>query len=142
MELSYDHYCFGCGEHNPHGLKLKFTYDGTNIKTTFVPGEVHQGYPGIMHGGITSTILDEVMSRCINVLGYIAVTARLEVRFRESIPLHTPVTFEAWIVNRKRNLVDTEARALLSDGKVVAEAQGRFMIIQEQSSPTDHPQQT
>jgi acyl-coenzyme A thioesterase PaaI-like protein len=95
-----------------------------------------------MHGGITSTILDEVMSRCINVLGYIAVTARLEVRFRESIPLHTPVTFEAWIVNRKRNLVDTEARALLSDGKVVAEAQGRFMIIQEQSSPTGHPQQT
>ena len=142
MELSYDHYCFGCGEHNPYGLKLKFTYDGTKIKTTFVPQEVHQGYPGIIHGGITSTILDEVMSRCINVLGYIAVTARLEVRFRESIPLHNPVTFEAWIVSKKRNVVDTEARALFADGNVAAEAKGRFMIIQEQTSATGHPQQT
>ncbi|MCR4441654.1 MAG: PaaI family thioesterase [Peptococcaceae bacterium] len=126
--FDYNHHCFGCGELNPQGLKLKFFKDGETLYTTFVPGEVHQGYPGIMHGGITSTILDEVMSRSISALGLLAFTARLEVRFRSNVPLHRPVRFEAWITGRKSKVIDTEARAVLDDGQVAAEAKARFMV--------------
>lgn len=131
MQLNYDHFCFGCGEENPGGLKLKFRQEGDIIKTTFTPGEIYQGYPGIIHGGITSTILDEVMSTCLNAIGEIGVTARLEVRFREKIPLGKPVEFEAWITQRKGRLVDTQARALLENGKVAAEGKGRFVILEK-----------
>lgn len=131
MEFNYDHFCFGCGEKNPEGLKLKFRQEGDVIKTTFIPGEIYQGYPGIIHGGITSTILDEVMSRCLNALGEIGVTARLEVRFREKISLGQPVEFEAWITQRKGRLVDTKARAILENGKVAAEGKGSFIILEK-----------
>jgi len=129
VELTFQHYCFGCGEMNPIGLKLKFTQDGEMVRTVFVPGENYQGYPGILHGGITSTILDEIMSHCLHRQGLNGLTARLEIRYRKSIPIGKPVTFEARMLKRKGSLVDLEARAILDDGQLAAEAQGRFMLM-------------
>lgn len=128
MQFNYDHHCFACGEQNPGGLKLKFVQEGNVVSTTFSPPEIYQGYPGILHGGIVSTVFDEVMSQCLWVLGQPAFTARLEVRFRRNIPLLKPVKFEAWIVKRKGPLVELEAKALLEDGQLAAEARGRFML--------------
>lgn len=128
MNINYEHNCFVCGEKNPQGLKLKFGLDGDKVTTVFVPTETYQGWPGILHGGITSTILDEVMSQCIHNLGLVGFTARLEVRFRDSIPLHKPVRFEAWIIRRKGALVELESRAVLEDGTIGAEGKSKFMI--------------
>lgn len=132
MDYGYDHYCFACGERNPQGLKVKFFQEGEKICTIFQPGENHQGYPGIMHGGLTSTLLDEVMSRCVQETGAAGLTAKLEVRFRQSIPLYRPVRFEAWIVKKKGHLVELESCAILDDGQVAAEGKSKFMIV-------DHP---
>jgi acyl-coenzyme A thioesterase PaaI-like protein len=126
--MTYDHSCFACGENNPIGLKLKFREEEGSMRTEFVPREVHQGYPGLMHGGLASTILDEAMSRAINVLGIIAVTARLEVRFRLGVPLNTPLQAEGRIIRRKGPLIDTEGRITLADGRTAVEATARFMI--------------
>lgn len=131
MQFNYDHNCFACGERNPGGLKLKFTQEDDKIITLFCPPKTYEGYPGVLHGGIISTVFDEVMSQCLWVLGEPAFTARLEVRFRRNIPVLKPVRFEAQIVKRKGQLVDLEARALLEDGQVAAEAKGRFMLIKE-----------
>lgn len=129
MEFNYQQHCFVCGEKNPAGLKLKFTKSEEKVWTTFLPTEAYQGYPGILHGGITSTILDEIMSQCLHTQGLAGLTARLEIRYRQSIPLHQPVIFEARMIKRKGPVVDLEAKALLEDGAVVAEALGRFMLI-------------
>jgi len=129
--FSANSYCFACGENNPQGLKLKFRQEGDKICTTFVPAETYQGYPGVLHGGITSTILDDIMSRCVNTLGLTGMTARLEVRFRQSIPIKKPLYVEAWVTKRKGPLVETEARVYLEDGQVAAEATARFMTISE-----------
>lgn len=141
MQLSYNHSCFGCGENNPQGLKLKFRQEGERIVTNFVPTEIYQGYPGIMHGGITSTILDEVMSRTLNVQGLMGVTARLEVRFRQGIPLHKSLQAEAWVNRRKGPLADIESRILLEDGEIAAEGKARFMILDDSYAETGHPQE-
>ena len=122
--------CFACGENNSRGLKLKFEQKGDKICTTFTPAETYQGYPGLLHGGITSTILDDIMSRCVNTLGAAGMTARLEVRFRQSIPIGKPLYVEAWITRKKGPLVETEARAYLENGEPAAEATARFMTIQ------------
>lgn len=129
MELSYDHMCFGCGDKNPYGLKLRFEEEGEKIIASFRPSEFYQGYPGFMHGGIASTILDEVMSRCLNVLGHLAVTGRLEVRFRKKVPINQTLQCEGWIVKQKGPAVDTEGRIILADGSTAIEAKARFMII-------------
>ena len=121
--------CFACGENNPQGLKLKFEQKGDKTCTTFIPAEIYQGYPGMLHGGITSTILDDIMSKCVNTLGLAGVTARLEVRFRQSIPIGKPLYVEAWVTKKKGHLVETEARAYLEDGEPAAEATGRFMAF-------------
>lgn len=133
MTFDYNHHCFACGELNPQGLKLKFCREGEVLYALFTPREVHQGYPGIMHGGLTSTLLDEVMSNSIICKGLAVVTARLEVRFRQGIPLHQPIRVEAWVTGKKQRAVDTEARILLADGQVAAEAKARFMIRKEEA---------
>ena len=53
--------CFGCGQENPIGLRLSFDHDGDALVARFVPGEDHQGWPGIVHGGIIATLLYEVL---------------------------------------------------------------------------------
>lgn len=76
MDWTYDSMCFACGEQNPIGLHLKFErVDEETVRTTFVPALYHQSWPGIMHGGLTALIADELMGRCVNVLGYAGVTA-------------------------------------------------------------------
>ena len=44
--------CFACGQENPIGLKLRFTWDGQTAHAEFTPTELHQGWWGIVHGGI------------------------------------------------------------------------------------------
>ena len=51
--------CFVCGVNNPIGLHLDFWMDGEQVWTDFTPGREHQGYPGVMHGGLVATLLDE-----------------------------------------------------------------------------------
>ena len=55
--------CFACGPKNPYGLKLKFIEEKNTVKTTFKCTKEYQGFPGYTHGGIITTIIDEVMSR-------------------------------------------------------------------------------
>lgn len=129
MDFEYDHMCFGCGKKNPLGLHLEFKKDGEKVHTVFIPEEEHQGYPGVMHGGLISTIMDEVMARSINVLGYHGVTARLEIRFREAVPIGQAIAFESVITNTRKSIVDLEAKAILLNGTVAAEATARFMIL-------------
>lgn len=128
--LDYNHHCFACGELNPHSLRLKFSLDGNIVTTVFTPGDCHQGYPGIMHGGIASTLLDEVMSNSIVAIGLRAFTGRLEVRFRQNIPLHSPIRVEGWVTKRKGRVIDTEGRILLENGEIATESTARFMIIE------------
>jgi acyl-coenzyme A thioesterase PaaI-like protein len=52
--------CFVCGIENPIGLKLRFyTDDEGRCIARFRPKPEHQGYPGQLHGGIISALLDE-----------------------------------------------------------------------------------
>ena len=129
MEWLYDSMCFACGEQNPIGLKLKFDVPAEGIVvTSFTPNPNHQSWPGIMHGGLTATVVDELMGRCVNALGYAGVTVRFELRYRSAIPVGETINFEAKVVKQRLPIMDLEAKGVTSSGKVVVEATGRFMI--------------
>lgn len=52
--------CFGCGPHNPLGWQLRFEVEDDTVITRFVPREGYDGPPGIFHGGLQATLMDEL----------------------------------------------------------------------------------
>ncbi|MGI5838107.1 MAG: PaaI family thioesterase [bacterium] len=129
MELKGDAMCFACGGENPIGLKLKFRWEGDRYRTEFIPGEEHQSYTGLMHGGLICTILDEVMGKLLYSRGINAVTARLEVRFRRPVAVGEKVIFRGEIVADKGKLIETRAEAATEDGTGLAAAKAVFMRV-------------
>lgn len=128
----YDHWCFACGRQNPRGLHLEFQVEGEEYVTRFIPQDWHQGYPGIMHGGLISTLLDEVMGRYLWQQGINAPTVELTVRFRRPVPIQEPVEVRGRVVEQKGRRFEMEARLiLLNSGEVAASATGKFLQIRE-----------
>lgn len=124
-------WCFACGRANPIGLKLEFKEENETYMTTFTAGPEHQGYDGIVHGGIVSTLLDEITARYIYSKGYNAVTARLEVRYRQPTPIGVPLTVTGRITNHRGKLYELAGIIKLPDGTVTAEAKTTVAIIDE-----------
>lgn len=122
-------YCFGCGGLNPQGLRLTFRWDGERAVADFTPQHEHQGYPGHMHGGLVATLLDEAMGWCIAFRGAWAVTGKMNVRFREPVPLLKTVTVSALIERDRRRWLVVKAEVRTPEGKVLAEADALFMRV-------------
>lgn len=114
-------WCFACGLNNPIGLKLKFSEQGDTYVANFVPGPEHQGYNGIMHGGLVSTLLDEIMAGYMYAKGFKAVTAKLEVRFRQPTPIGENLTISGWITGQRGKMYELAGKVVLPDGTVTAE---------------------
>ncbi len=128
-----DRHCFVCGPDNPIGLKVRFSLEGGESRAEFTPGPEHQGYRDLMHGGILGCLLDDVMANWFYLQGIRAFTGRMELRFREPVPLGTRVELVGRLVERRGKRALMAARATRSGGKVVAEAKGTFMILSEES---------
>ena len=129
MELEDVGMCFACGPNNPIGLKLTFSLEDGKYITRFTPRREHQGYDGITHGGIVSTVLDEVMARLVYHLGYHAVTVDLRVRMKKPAAIGEELTVIGWIESEKHGMLDCAAEARNPKGELVAQAQGRMMKI-------------
>lgn len=129
MDIQGDQMCFVCGPENPIGLRLSFSFDGDRYVTRFTPGREHQGYAGITHGGIISTVLDEVMARLVHVKGHQAVTAELTVRLRKPAPTGQELVFQGWIVGERGRILDCAAEARSASGELVADAVARMMRV-------------
>ena len=121
--------CFVCGSDNPIGLKVTFFQDARQVWTEFTPGPQHQGYPGLTHGGIIYTLLDETIGRVAFLHNKWVVTARMQVRYRQPVPVGQKLRVEGEIVRLRGRVLEAAGRALLPDGTVAAEASGLFMEL-------------
>jgi len=135
MELKDGHRCFVCGAENEGGLRLSFLVDeaGRSITTEFTPGRTYQGYEGVVHGGIISTVLDEAMTKLAFSLGIDAVTGRLTVRFKRPLMVGETVIVTGRLVKESGRAIEAEAKAMKPDGTVIAMADGLLMRL---TSPT------
>lgn len=129
LELADDNGCFVCGKLNPIGLKLEFAVEGDEYVTYFTPRKEHQGYVGIVHGGLVSTILDEVMVRYMHELGRPAVTAEMTVRLKRAAEIGRRLRFSARIESENSRVVECSAKATSEDAGLIAEAVGRLTRI-------------
>jgi acyl-coenzyme A thioesterase PaaI-like protein len=121
--------CFGCGQDNPIGLKLVFKWDGKTARTEFTPGEVYQGWPGLVHGRIMACLLDEAM-------GYAAlydvgrcVTAKMEIQLKRPTSIGERLFITSFVRRKSRKLVQTSASVSLEDGTLVAQGSGTHFVV-------------
>lgn len=128
-DFSDDGYCFVCGPNNPIGLKLDFSLDGEVMTTKFVPRKEHQGYKDVVHGGIISTLLDEIMVKLAIELGMPAVTAQMDIRLRKAAKVGERLTFSAKILEQTNKLLVAHAKAVTDDGEIVAESTGKLVRV-------------
>jgi uncharacterized protein (TIGR00369 family) len=130
--------CFACGIKNPIGLKLKFDWDGREVKAKFTPGEYHQGWSGLVHGGIITCLLDEAMSYAALYSGANSLTAKMQTRFKRPLPIDEPLTVTGSVTRKTRRLVETRAELRLADGTMVAESTATMFIFQAEREPGDN----
>jgi uncharacterized protein (TIGR00369 family) len=124
--------CFACGLENPSGLRLRFYDNGKDqVFASFTLEPKHAGYPGMAHGGIVAAILDEVGGRTVMIGSFnrFFVTARMDVRFRQPVPVGVSLDAKGWLI--KRRACRTRAHAeIFNEGKgILAEADILFIDL-------------
>lgn len=127
--LRADNFCFACGKDNPYGLHMAFTDEGEDYVSRWRPEPHHQGWSAILHGGLVSTLLDEVMTWRLVSRGINVVTAEMTVRLKAPTPLDQELTIRGRVVSQRRRLYEVEAEITLPDGTVTASANGKFMEV-------------
>ncbi|NTW04817.1 MAG: PaaI family thioesterase [Peptococcaceae bacterium] len=123
--------CFGCSTDNPIGLKLKFTFEENICISTFTAESCHQGWPDCVHGGIISTLLDEVMSQWLWFNDIAAMTAELSIRFSKAVPLYVPLRLESRKIGGRGKLYIMESKIILPDGNVPCRGEAKFLRYPE-----------
>jgi uncharacterized protein (TIGR00369 family) len=129
MKLESNGNCFVCGKNNPNGLHLSFEIDKEKqtLKTTFIASPTYQGWDGIVHGGIVSTLLDEAMANLIYKLGYQAITASIEIRFKKPAPILEPLLVYGEVTEVSKRLIKARAHIAQEDGAILATGTSTFM---------------
>ena len=118
--------CFVCGDKNDIGLKLDFYEKDGKARAEFTPTKNFEGYKDILHGGILSTLLDEVMIKSILAKEILTVTSQIEVKFKKPAVIGEKLIIEGEITGERSRLILTEGKVFREDGTVVAEAKGKF----------------
>src|SRR5512140_512782 len=122
--------CFVCGTQNPHGLGVEFFDDGDEVWTEITPAEHHQGWPGVLHGGIISAVLDETIGRVAFLHDRWVHTARLSLRYKRPAPLGQLLRATGELVRDRRRLLEMRGElVVVESGEVLAEATGTFALL-------------
>lgn len=127
-----DHHCFGCGRLNPYGLRLRFFRTAAGVLAPFTPEQRHEGYTGVVHGGIVTTVLDEVMAWALYAEGIWAVTGELRVRFRRPVPVGEETEASGRLERDRGRVLDVAGEVRrVHDSALLATATGTFVRVPE-----------
>ena len=119
--------CVVCGRSSECGLGLRFhVLDDGSVEAGFRCSRDHQGYQGVLHGGVISSLLDGAMTNSLFARGIEAVTAELSVRFRHPVGLDEPMVIRAR-VTRSQPPLQVLSAEIVQAGQVRATATGKFM---------------
>lgn len=123
--------CLVCGTENALGIKAQFyETESKELIALFTLRHQHQSYPGIAHGGISATVLDEVIGRAIMIdhdHQTFGMTLDLQVRYRKPVPLNVELKIVGRINADKGRLFEGSGELYLPDGSVAVEAHGKYM---------------
>lgn len=132
-------FCFVCGLENVAGVKVRFyeTVSAAGVPellARFSGRPCHQGYPGRVHGGVLTGVLDETIARAINYGARVdverwGITAELSTRFLHPVPLETELSARGRVLTQNRRMFTGSGEILLPDGTVAVRAEGKFLKL-------------
>jgi acyl-coenzyme A thioesterase PaaI-like protein len=121
--------CFVCGFENQFGLHVEFKFDGQNkVFGEFFPAEIHQSYPGVLHGGIITALLDGAMNRVLLFQGRPARTGRLSVRFKKEANVENALLVSGEIIRARKQYAQLRSKIRTKDNTVIAFGEGIFIF--------------
>lgn len=123
--------CFVCGLKNIAGLQASFfETEGSNLVATFTPSSQHQSYPGRLHGGIASAILDETIGRAIMIgsdTEIWGITLKLTMEYHKPVPLDTELRVVGRVDEQNSRFFTGSGEILLPNGEIAVSARARYM---------------
>lgn len=124
--------CLICGLENSLGLKADFyNMEDNSVGAIFTFKDVHQSYPGRVHGGMISALLDELAGRALWVTDpeLFGVTATMTIKFRKPVPYNTKLFGQGEMVKRSGRLFTAKAKVMDENKNTLAELEGTYMIL-------------
>jgi uncharacterized protein (TIGR00369 family) len=125
-------FCFICGRRSPIGLKMSFysIAPGEVTAEHVVPDE-YQGYPGMVHGGVTAAMLDETAGRTVLANGndQFYMTLRLEIKYRKPGPTETMLRIIGRLETMRSRRAIARSEIQLQDGTVLAQARAVLVEV-------------
>jgi len=126
------HHCFACGELNEMGLHLALKFEPRRCYVELTIPDRFEGWEGLIHGGIVTTILDEVMAWALIEQDSWGVTARMSVQFHRPVLVGQAIRAEGWIVESKRRIQRTAGRIVEAEtGLELATADATYVAASE-----------
>jgi uncharacterized protein (TIGR00369 family) len=122
--------CFICGKDNPIGLKIEFEMKDGKATGEYTPIRHFEGYKDVLHGGIISSLLDEVMAYAVFSQGLVAVTTHMEVKFRKAAKIGEKLVLEGHIVKDRGKLILVEGNVTNQAGEIVAIGKAKFFKVE------------
>ena len=132
-----DKTCFGCGEENSRGLKLKLGFDG-DTKTVYGEFQASQeleGAPNIIHAGIVASLLDEAMIMVNKYMDIVALTGELTIRYLQPAFINENLYIRGWYVKKNKRVIENRAEIENEMGKIVARAKGKYIEVDKIPQP-------
>ena len=124
-----DNRCFACGKNNPIGLKLDFETDGEYTISSLNFNENFAGWESIVHGGILSTVIDEVMVKSANNKGFTCVTAELNIRYKKPCRTGEEYELKGKVVEIRKTIILTEGEIIDMNGDKIASGSGKLFVV-------------
>ena len=123
--------CYACGPTNPSGLHMEFFKEGDELVCKWDPSEYYQGFHDILHGGIQSTMMDEIASWVVFVtLDTAGMTYQLTTRFRKPVLISKGIiTVRATLVRHQKRIAEIEARLYDGTDMLCAESQANYFVM-------------
>lgn len=116
------------GQSNPIAAPLRLAREGDLVVGVVTLGPAHGGAPGLVHGGVIATLLDEVLGHAAISTGVSVVTATLNVRYHAPTPLGVPLRCEGEVAGHSGRRFQLKGQ-ILADGKRTASAEGIFVDV-------------
>jgi len=133
--LNDDGHCFACGKDNPIGLGMRVTYgDDDSARCEITLDKRYQGWREVIHGGIVTTLLDEIMAHAMIYHVGQSVTTGIEVRYAKPMQVDRPVVVEGRVEERRHLIRCTAKVTDAADGTVLATAKSNFMLLKANDS--------
>jgi acyl-coenzyme A thioesterase PaaI-like protein len=127
------HGCFACGTENPRGLKLDFYYTGEEVCSDITLDRFFEGWGNVAHGGILSTLLDEVMSWTVIYLKRVFFfTRKMEIKYIKPVLVGTELTVKGRLEDDShKRLIKVKGEIVDKAGKLLTKGSGKYGILSE-----------